>query len=75
MENPDFFSKKGFSTGGFQLHFVHNPRKADAAPGKKRMGVADLEKYYRALDKALMTYHTMKISKINGIIQVFILFL
>ena len=42
------FFHEGFSTGGFQLHFVHNPRKADAAPGKKRMGVADLEKYLTA---------------------------
>ena len=34
--------------GGFQLHFVNNPRKADAAPGLKRMSLRELELYLTA---------------------------
>eukprot|EP00941_MAST-03F_sp_MAST-3F-sp1_P000454 g454.t1 len=34
-----------------------------------KMCVEDLDKYHRALDKALMTYHTMKIKKINSNIR------
>eukprot|EP01051_Picozoa_sp_SAG22_P004241 SAG22_NODE_222_length_14768_cov_6.358920_9_plen_454_part_00 len=37
-----------FGPGGYQLHFVHNPRKADTAPGLKRMALPDLEKYLTA---------------------------
>jgi DNA repair protein RAD50 len=33
------------------------------------MAVSDLDKYYQALDKALMKYHTMKIMEINAIIR------
>jgi DNA repair protein RAD50 len=33
------------------------------------LAVSDLEKYYNALDKALLRYHGMKIAEINKIIQ------
>eukprot|EP00026_Physarum_polycephalum_P000773 Phypoly_transcript_00774.p1 GENE.Phypoly_transcript_00774~~Phypoly_transcript_00774.p1 ORF type:complete len:1313 (+),score=243.76 Phypoly_transcript_00774:90-4028(+) len=33
------------------------------------MALSDLEKYYRALDKALMRYHAMKMEEINKIIK------
>ena len=33
-----------FGKGGFQAHFVHNPRKANAAPGRTKLSVEDLER-------------------------------
>ena len=33
------------------------------------LAVGDLDNYYRALDRALMTYHSMKIAEINKIIR------
>jgi DNA repair protein RAD50 len=34
-----------------------------------QIAVHDLEKYYNALDKALLSYHGIKIAEINGIIR------
>jgi DNA repair protein RAD50 len=33
------------------------------------MALADLDKYYKALDKALMKYHSVKMEEINKIIK------
>ena len=47
-----------FGKGGFQAHFVHNPRKANTAPGKTKMSVVDLERY--------LTEEHGDISRANG---------
>ena len=46
----------------------HTTRGAGLTCGA-RMAVEDLDKYFHALDKALMKYHSVKIQEINRIIR------
>jgi DNA repair protein RAD50 len=44
-------------------------RKKNIAFETTRMANMDLEKFYKALDKALMEFHSMKMTEINGVLR------